>query len=45
MMETLRVTTLGNLTEGVEVNVERAARIGDEIGATCSPVMFTALPR
>ncbi|TDT39319.1 riboflavin synthase alpha chain [Halospina denitrificans] len=32
MMETLRVTTLGNLTEGAEVNVERAARIGDEIG-------------
>lgn len=32
MMETLRVTTLGDLTEGSEVNVERAARIGDEIG-------------
>ena len=32
MMETLRVTTLGNLTQGAEVNVERAARIGDEIG-------------
>ena len=32
MMETLRVTTLGNLKEGSEVNVERAARIGDEIG-------------
>ncbi|XOZ33974.1 riboflavin synthase subunit alpha [Halomonadaceae bacterium KBTZ08] len=32
MMETLRVTTLGELQEGDPVNVERAARIGDEIG-------------
>ncbi|KAA8984300.1 MULTISPECIES: riboflavin synthase subunit alpha [Gammaproteobacteria] len=32
MMETLRVTTLGELQEGSPVNVERAARIGDEIG-------------
>ena len=32
MMETLRVTTLGELKEGDQVNVERAARIGDEIG-------------
>lgn len=32
MMETLKVTTLGELTEKDEVNVERAARIGDEIG-------------
>lgn len=32
MMETLRVTTLGQLQEGDRVNVERAARIGDEIG-------------
>ena len=32
VMETLRVTTLGNLAEGDGVNVERAARIGDEIG-------------
>ncbi|MGM0450307.1 MAG: riboflavin synthase subunit alpha [Pseudomonadota bacterium] len=32
MMETLKVTTLGELTKGDEVNVERAARIGDEIG-------------
>ena len=32
MMETLRVTTLGELKEGDPVNVERAARIGDEIG-------------
>lgn len=32
MMETLRVTTLGSLAEGDDVNVERAARIGDEIG-------------
>ncbi|MEQ6885224.1 riboflavin synthase subunit alpha [Salicola sp. Rm-C-2C1-2] len=32
MMETLGVTTLGELQEGDPVNVERAARIGDEIG-------------
>lgn len=32
VMETLRVTTLGELQEGDPVNVERAARIGDEIG-------------
>lgn len=32
MMETLRATTLGDLTQGSEVNVERAARLGDEIG-------------
>ena len=30
--ETLRVTTLGELSEGAEVNIERAARFGDEIG-------------
>jgi riboflavin synthase len=30
--ETLRVTTLGGLREGDAVNVERAARFGDEIG-------------
>ncbi|MDX1456202.1 MAG: riboflavin synthase subunit alpha [Marinobacter sp.] len=32
MQETLRLTTLGDLKPGDEVNFERAARIGDEIG-------------
>lgn len=32
MQETLAVTTLGQLEVGDEVNFERAARIGDEIG-------------
>ncbi len=32
MQETLRVTNLGELTTGDRVNVERAARFGDEIG-------------
>ena len=32
IMETLRVTNLGNLKPGDQVNFERAARIGDEIG-------------
>lgn len=32
MQETLRLTTLGDLTPGDTVNFERAARIGDEIG-------------
>ncbi len=32
MMETLRVTNLGELAEGAMVNVERAAKIGDDIG-------------
>ncbi|WP_108125930.1 riboflavin synthase subunit alpha [Saccharospirillum mangrovi] len=32
MMETLRVTNLGDLHEGDLVNVERAARFGDDIG-------------
>lgn len=32
MMETLKVTSLDGLREGDRVNVERAARIGDEIG-------------
>ncbi|XKH00484.1 riboflavin synthase subunit alpha [Marinobacter nauticus] len=32
MQETLRLTTLGDLSEGDGVNFERAARIGDEIG-------------
>lgn len=32
MMETLRLTTLGGLTEGSLVNVERSAKAGAEIG-------------
>lgn len=32
MMETLRVTNLGALADGDLVNVERAARFGDDIG-------------
>ncbi|KPQ29672.1 MAG: riboflavin synthase, alpha subunit [Marinobacter excellens HL-55] len=32
MQETLRLTTLGELSPGDAVNFERAARIGDEIG-------------
>ncbi len=32
MMETLRLTTLGDLKEGDYVNVERSAKAGDEIG-------------
>lgn len=32
MMETLACTTLGKLAPGDQVNFERAARIGDEIG-------------
>ncbi len=32
MKETLRVTNLGNLKVGDSVNLERAARFGDEIG-------------
>ncbi|PCM45362.1 riboflavin synthase subunit alpha [Marinobacter sp. ANT_B65] len=32
MQETLRLTTLGDLEPGHNVNFERAARIGDEIG-------------
>ncbi|HXH04420.1 MAG TPA: riboflavin synthase subunit alpha [Candidatus Competibacteraceae bacterium] len=32
MMESLRITNLGGLEEGARVNVERAARFGDEIG-------------
>ncbi|MCE8001766.1 riboflavin synthase subunit alpha [Billgrantia ethanolica] len=32
MRETLRVTNLGALVEGDHVNIERAARFGDEIG-------------
>ncbi|MBN7769564.1 riboflavin synthase [Marinobacter daepoensis] len=32
MQETLRLTTLGTLQPGDDINFERAARIGDEIG-------------
>jgi riboflavin synthase len=32
MQETLRITNLGQLSVGERVNVERAARFGDEIG-------------
>src|SRR5690554_777012 len=32
MRETLRITNLGKLCEGDHVNIERAARFGDEIG-------------
>ena len=32
MRETLRITNLGKLREGDHVNIERAARFGDEIG-------------
>lgn len=32
MQETLRLTNLGDLALGDEVNIERAARFGDEIG-------------
>ncbi|MGE8355516.1 MAG: riboflavin synthase subunit alpha [Microvirgula sp.] len=44
MQETLRVTNLGDLDQGDRVNVERAARFGDEIGghAMSGHVMCTA---
>ncbi|MDX5627121.1 MULTISPECIES: riboflavin synthase subunit alpha [unclassified Brenneria] len=32
MKETLRLTNLGDITEGDSVNLERAAKFGDEIG-------------
>ncbi|WP_136486378.1 riboflavin synthase subunit alpha [Vibrio sp. H11] len=32
MQETLRLTNLGDLEVGAEVNIERAAKFGDEIG-------------
>lgn len=35
MQETLRLTNLGQLKVGDKVNVERAARFGDEIGGHC----------
>jgi riboflavin synthase len=44
MQETLKVTNLGSLVVGDRVNVERAARFGDEIGghAMSGHVMCTA---
>jgi len=44
MQETLRVTNLGDLAVGDRVNVERAARFGDEIGghAMSGHVLCTA---
>lgn len=44
MQETLRVTNLGTLAVGDRVNVERAARFGDEIGghAMSGHVLCTA---
>lgn len=44
MQETLRVTNLGELQVGDRVNVERAARFGDEIGghAMSGHIMTTA---
>lgn len=32
MQETLQKTTIGSLTQGTQVNVERSAKMGDEIG-------------
>jgi riboflavin synthase len=44
MQETLRLTNLGQLVVGDKVNVERAARFGDEIGghAMSGHIMGTA---
>jgi riboflavin synthase len=44
MQETLRLTNLGELRVGDQVNVERAARVGDEIGghAMSGHIMATA---
>ena len=44
MQETLRVTNLGDLTIGDRVNIERAARFGDEIGGhqMSGHILFTA---
>lgn len=44
MRETLRVTNLGALHEGDRVNIERAARFGDEVGghAMSGHIMATA---
>jgi len=44
MQETLKVTNLGDLTLGDPVNIERAARFGDEIGGhqMSGHILFTA---
>ena len=44
MQETLNVTNLGDLTIGAQVNIERAARFGDEIGGhqMSGHILFTA---
>jgi riboflavin synthase len=36
MVESLRATNLGSLTVGAQVNYERSARFGDEIGGESS---------
>ncbi len=44
MQETLKVTNLGDLVIGDQVNIERAARFGDEIGGhqMSGHILFTA---
>lgn len=44
MQETLQVTNLGDLNIGSDVNIERAARFGDEIGGhqMSGHILFTA---
>lgn len=44
MQETLKVTNLGDLKTGQAVNIERAARFGDEIGGhqMSGHILFTA---
>jgi len=44
MQETLKVTNLGAVTIGSQVNIERAARFGDEIGGhqMSGHILFTA---
>ena len=45
MQETLKVTNLGDLEVGSPVNIERAARFGDEIGGhqMSGHILFTAI--
>ena len=44
MQETLNITNLGELNIGAQVNIERAARFGDEIGGhqMSGHILFTA---
>ncbi len=44
MQETLKITNLGDLETGDRVNIERAARLGDEIGGhqMSGHILFTA---